>query len=145
MRWTPAGKARTDLILQARASLSTGGSLLYANRVSPFQRFMESMPAISGEFVSARFLFDGTRAKVVVNTILTILGRVIMRSDWILDVLADLKTFAEANNLPALAEQLDDTALVALTEISALDERMAGLSNGDQFAGESNTRAAGKG
>ena len=48
-----------------------------------------------------------------------------MRSDWILDVLADLRSFAMSNNLPALAEQLDDTALVALAEIAALDERMA--------------------
>eukprot|EP00326_Haptolina_ericina_P031530 CAMPEP_0181247610 /NCGR_PEP_ID=MMETSP1096-20121128/44707_1 /TAXON_ID=156174 ORGANISM="Chrysochromulina ericina, Strain CCMP281" /NCGR_SAMPLE_ID=MMETSP1096 /ASSEMBLY_ACC=CAM_ASM_000453 /LENGTH=39 /DNA_ID= /DNA_START= /DNA_END= /DNA_ORIENTATION= len=39
-----------------------------------------------------------------------------MRSDWILDVLTDLKTFATANDLPVLAEQLDDTAIVALAE-----------------------------
>jgi hypothetical protein len=42
-----------------------------------------------------------------------------MRSDWILDVLTDLKTFARANDLPALAEQLDDTAIVAMAEIAA--------------------------
>jgi len=42
-----------------------------------------------------------------------------MQSDWILDVLTDLKTFAILNGLPAFAEQLDDTALVALAEISA--------------------------
>jgi hypothetical protein len=52
-----------------------------------------------------------------------------MRSDWILDVLTDLKTFATANDLPVLAEQLDDTAIVALAEIAALHERMQG--NGD--------------
>lgn len=46
-----------------------------------------------------------------------------MRSDWILDVLTDLKTFAIANDLPVLAEQLDDTAIVALAEIAALHER----------------------
>ena len=46
-----------------------------------------------------------------------------MQSDWILDVLADLKTFAAANGLPALAEQLDDTAIVALAEISDLEQR----------------------
>lgn len=46
-----------------------------------------------------------------------------MRSDWILDVLTDLKTFATANDLPVLAEQLDDTAIVALAEIAALHER----------------------
>lgn len=46
-----------------------------------------------------------------------------MRSDWILDVLTDLKTFATANDLPVLAEQLDDTAIIALAEIAALHER----------------------
>jgi len=45
-----------------------------------------------------------------------------MRSDWILDVLTDLKTFARANGMPALAEQLDDTAIVAMAEIAAQDE-----------------------
>ena len=46
-----------------------------------------------------------------------------MRSDWILDVLADLKTFARANELVALAEQLDDTSIVAMAEIAALREK----------------------
>ena len=46
-----------------------------------------------------------------------------MRSDWILDVLADLKTFARANELVALAEQLDDTSIVATAEIAALREK----------------------
>lgn len=48
-----------------------------------------------------------------------------MRSDWVLDVLADLRSFAEANALPLLAEQLDDTALVAIAEIASRDERSA--------------------
>ncbi len=47
-----------------------------------------------------------------------------MRNEWILDVLADLKTFALSNNLPSLAEHLDDTALVAMAEIASLEERM---------------------
>ena len=53
-----------------------------------------------------------------------------MRSDWILDVLADLKTFALSINLPALAEQLDDTALVALAEIAAREERVKAKTHG---------------
>ena len=48
-----------------------------------------------------------------------------MRSDWILDVLTDLKTFARANDLTALAEQLDDTAIVAMAEIAALKGKTA--------------------
>lgn len=47
-----------------------------------------------------------------------------MRSDWILDVLADLKTFANSIDMPALAEQLDDTAIVAMAEIAAREERV---------------------
>jgi len=54
-----------------------------------------------------------------------------MRSDWILDVLTDLKTFANANDLPVLAEQLDDTAIVALAEIAALHERTQSKTDGD--------------
>ncbi len=46
-----------------------------------------------------------------------------MRSDWMLDVLADLRTFAMSVDLPVLAEQLDDTALVAMAEIAAREER----------------------
>ncbi|MGO4914057.1 hypothetical protein [Pseudogemmobacter sp. W21_MBD1_M6] len=44
-----------------------------------------------------------------------------MRNDWIIDVLADLKCFAHANGLPALAEQLDDAILVAASELALID------------------------
>lgn len=46
-----------------------------------------------------------------------------MRSDWILDVLADLRSFAEANDLPQLAEQLDDTAIIAVAEFASKNGR----------------------
>jgi len=55
-----------------------------------------------------------------------------MRSDWILDVLTDLKTFATANDLPVLAEQLDDTAIVALAEIAALHDRTQGNAHNEK-------------
>ena len=55
-----------------------------------------------------------------------------MRSDWILDVLNDLKTFARANEMPILAEQLDDTAIVALTEIAAYHENRHAISCGHE-------------
>ena len=48
-----------------------------------------------------------------------------MRSDWIIDVLADLRSFAQANDLPLLAEQLDDTAHIATAEIATRDEGSA--------------------
>lgn len=42
-----------------------------------------------------------------------------MANDWILDVLADLKTYADKNGLAHLARQLDDTILVAATEVAS--------------------------
>jgi hypothetical protein len=55
-----------------------------------------------------------------------------MRSDWILDVVNDLKTFARANEMPLLAEQLDDTAIVALAEIAAYHENRHAISFGQE-------------
>lgn len=40
-----------------------------------------------------------------------------MRDDWVLDVLGDLRTFARQNAFSALAEQLDDTIIVAAADI----------------------------
>ncbi len=45
-----------------------------------------------------------------------------MQYEWILDVLTDLKAFAKGNGLTALAEQLDDTSLVAAAEIAQTAE-----------------------
>lgn len=42
-----------------------------------------------------------------------------MGQDWIIDVLTDLKAFAVANDLDALAAKLDDTQRVAEAEIGA--------------------------
>lgn len=44
-----------------------------------------------------------------------------MAHGWILDVLSDLKTYAQRNGLAALAEQLDDTRLVAAAEIATME------------------------
>ena len=52
-------------------------------------------------------------------------------NDWILDVLADLKSFASANGLGALAEQLDDTTLIAAAEISSQKEEARPQLNGE--------------
>lgn len=53
-------------------------------------------------------------------------ARIEMHYEWILDVLTDLKTFAKSNGLPALAEQLDDTALLAAAEIAQVSGELAG-------------------
>ena len=42
-----------------------------------------------------------------------------MQNEWILDVLADLRTFARQNGLGVLAEQIDDTRLVAAAELAS--------------------------
>lgn len=41
-----------------------------------------------------------------------------MAEDWILDVLADLRRFAQLNGLPGLARQVEETALVAARELA---------------------------
>ena len=40
-----------------------------------------------------------------------------MSHEWMIDVLKDLKKFAQTNGLMALAEQLDDSLLIAANEI----------------------------
>jgi hypothetical protein len=66
-----------------------------------------------------------------------------MKSDWILDVLTDLRTFARANGLPALAEQLDDTAIVAMAEIAERAELATGGYDDAECANGSYTGEAG--
>lgn len=41
-----------------------------------------------------------------------------MHHDWVINVLADLKIFAQSNGLDRLAEHLDDTMMVAAAEIA---------------------------
>ncbi len=65
-------------------------------------------------------------------------------NDWILDVLADLKSFATANGLGALAEQLDDTTLIAAAEISSRKEEARQQINGDTGKLESNIGGLGR-
>ncbi|MBE3636670.1 hypothetical protein [Mangrovicoccus algicola] len=49
-----------------------------------------------------------------------------MQQDWMLDVLADLKSFAQQNGMFALAEHLDDSLMVAAGELAAHWGRDAG-------------------
>jgi len=44
-----------------------------------------------------------------------------MANDWILDVLTDLKAYARKNGLSALADQLDESTLIAATEIASME------------------------
>lgn len=54
-----------------------------------------------------------------------------MKNDWILDVLADLRTFAQENNLPCLAVSLEDTSLVATAEIASAEAGVRTAPRGD--------------
>ena len=64
-----------------------------------------------------------------------------MQNEWILDVIADLKAFAQQNGLSVLAEQLDDTQLVAASELAltgeglSRDETGAATAVGHDFGG----------
>ncbi|WP_300517273.1 hypothetical protein [Aliiroseovarius sp.] len=42
-----------------------------------------------------------------------------MSNDWIIDVLTDLRAFAERNGLEASADVLDDARLVILAELAS--------------------------
>lgn len=66
-----------------------------------------------------------------------------MGHDWIIDVLTDLKTFARTNGLNALADQLDETNLVAQVEIASQTKGTTiGLCGDDAGSGR-NSRAVG--
>jgi hypothetical protein len=40
-----------------------------------------------------------------------------MSKDWMIDVLADLRSFAGANSMQGLAEHLDDAIMIAAAEL----------------------------
>jgi len=55
-----------------------------------------------------------------------------MANDWILDVLSDLKAFANKNGLSKTAEQLDDATLIAAAEIASATGRRPDTAAGDE-------------
>lgn len=54
-----------------------------------------------------------------------------MRHDWIFDVLADLRVYADENNLPALAAQVTATLRVADIEVAEEAFTRSGLATPD--------------
>ena len=60
-----------------------------------------------------------------------------MQNEWILDVIADVRSFARQNNLPDLASHMDTAWLLASAEIASLskddtaDERGAATTTGE--------------
>lgn len=53
-----------------------------------------------------------------------------MPHDWIIEVLDDLKSYAEQNRLDELAAQIADTRLVAMTEIASLPATRRDMTGG---------------
>ena len=66
-----------------------------------------------------------------------------MGQNWIIDVLADLRAFAQANDLPLLAGQLDVAAGVAVAEIMQMTEGTPVTVHGDS-AGSRGVSGAGR-
>ncbi|WP_299353932.1 hypothetical protein [uncultured Shimia sp.] len=69
-----------------------------------------------------------------------------MKYDWILDVLADLKTFAHANDLRVLADQLEETRQIAAIEIVSVSDMTGLVAHGDDtstgtYSGNARERA----
>ena len=54
-----------------------------------------------------------------------------MSQEWIVDVLADLKTFARQNEMGRLAEHLDETMMVAAAELARRAEGVVPLMEHD--------------
>ncbi len=65
-----------------------------------------------------------------------------MKHDWILDVLADLEAFANANDLKALAEHLDETRLIAASEIVSASDMTGLVVHGDDAPKRTHSRSS---
>ncbi len=51
------------------------------------------------------------------------IGKLTMTNEWILDVIADLRRFADLNHMPRLAVQLDQSAATAQVELNLAEAR----------------------
>ena len=58
-----------------------------------------------------------------------------MSHHWILETLDDLETYARANGLPRLADELQETRLLAMTEIASTAADAAGPADGEDGRG----------
>ncbi|MEC7760761.1 MAG: hypothetical protein VX874_02460 [Pseudomonadota bacterium] len=58
-------------------------------------------------------------------------GSLYMQHEWLIDVLADLKSFADAKGMGASAEALEDASLIVLAELNALTQAEAAAAVGE--------------
>jgi hypothetical protein len=69
-----------------------------------------------------------------------------MGNMWIIDVIADLKTFADQNDLPLLSQQLSETAKIAVAEIAPTVGKVPALPpREDGYVGNGGWTAGGSG
>ncbi|MDB4111342.1 hypothetical protein N9571_02115 [Yoonia sp.] len=54
-----------------------------------------------------------------------------MGNDWIIEVLADLQSFADHNDMPLLCAQLDEAMLIATVEVATRRHHPAQWSGDD--------------
>lgn len=65
-----------------------------------------------------------------------------MQYDWVIDVLADLKKFAQQNELTLLSEQLDDSIMIAAEDIKRSNQALKGGAAHERKTGEADHRVA---
>ncbi|AZV76848.1 hypothetical protein EBB79_02335 [Parasedimentitalea marina] len=65
------------------------------------------------------------------------------QSHWMLDVLVDLRSFAAANGLGALADQLSKTLELAESELASMNEQAGAQKNGEQNQSGQNPKNTG--
>lgn len=68
-----------------------------------------------------------------------------MTNDWIIDVLADLKKFSASNQLGRLAEQIDDTIMIASNELAMQKSATKLVGNVDETRGHAGSSHPGNG
>jgi hypothetical protein len=66
-----------------------------------------------------------------------------MKNDWILDVLSDLKNFAQSNGHALLAEHLAQARLVAAVEMASADMGGTLAIHGDEATSRADTGSVG--
>ncbi len=64
-----------------------------------------------------------------------------MKNDWILDVLADLKSYAQMNALPKLADQLAEVADTAAIELTSMERKARPVHGERRILGDNTGKA----
>lgn len=104
---------------------------------------VKSPLAVLGELKPVNILRVHTRAMVELTGYKLLRSELGMRNDWILDVLTDLKAFAVANEMAALAKHLDDTTLIAAADIASHGNKASASAHVNDHHAQLYSRGAG--